>query len=49
MGRYEIISILGSGVFAKVIKAKDLLSESEELTCFKIVSNSKDFIDQSFD
>jgi len=26
MGRYEVIGVLGSGVFARVIKAKDLLS-----------------------
>ncbi len=26
MGRYEIVCLLGSGVFARVIKAKDLLS-----------------------
>jgi hypothetical protein len=49
LGRYEIVSVLGSGVFAKVVKVKDLLSQSEELTCFKVVSNNKDFVDQSFD
>jgi len=26
MGRYEVVSVLGSGVFAKVVKVKDLLS-----------------------
>lgn len=26
MGRYEVMGVLGSGVFARVIKAKDLLS-----------------------
>lgn len=49
MGRYEVVSVLGSGVFAKVVKAKDLLSQTEELTCLKVISNNKDFIDQSFD
>lgn len=49
MGRYEVMGVLGSGVFARVIKAKDLLSPTEELTCFKIVSNNKDFLDQSLD
>jgi hypothetical protein len=49
LGRYEIAAILGSGVFAKVVKVKDLLSETEEMTCFKIVSNNKDFLDQSLD
>jgi|688.fasta_scaffold189801_1 hypothetical protein len=29
MGRYEIMGVLGSGVFARVIKAKDLLSANE--------------------
>ena len=47
MGRYEIMAIMGSGVFAQVIKAKDLIDA--ELTCFKVVSNNKDFIDQSLD
>ncbi len=49
LGRYEILAILGSGVFAKVVKVKDLLSENEELTCFKIVANNKDYFDQSMD
>ena len=49
MGRYEVMGVLGSGVFARVIKAKDLLSPNEELTCFKVVSNNKDFLDQSLD
>lgn len=47
MGRYEVMAIMGSGVFAKVIKVKD--TKDGELTCFKVVSNNKDFIDQSFD
>ena len=49
MGRYEVMGVLGSGVFARVIKAKDLLSATEELTCFKVVSNNKDFLDQALD
>ena len=49
MGKYEIVAVLGSGVFAKVVKAKDLLSDKEEFTCLKVVSNNKDFVDQSFD
>ena len=49
MGRYEIVCLLGSGVFARVIKAKDLLSPTQELTCFKVVANNKDFFDQAMD
>jgi hypothetical protein len=49
MGRYEVMGVLGSGVFARVVKAKDLQSPSEELTCFKVVSNNKDFLDQAMD
>ena len=41
MGRYEVMAVLGKGVFAKVVKVKDLLSEGEELSCFKVVSNYK--------
>ena len=48
-GRYQIEKILGSGVFAKVIKVKDLASENEELTCFKMIQNNKDFFDQALD
>lgn len=44
-----MVSFLGKGVFANVVKAKDLMSETEEFTCLKVVNNNKDFIDQSFD
>lgn len=46
-GRYQVEKILGSGVFAKVIKAKDL--STEEMTCFKMIQNDKDFFDQALD
>lgn len=49
MGRYEVMGILGSGVFARVVKVRDLLAEEEEFTCFKMVSNNKDFLDQALD
>ncbi len=50
MGRYEIVAFLGNGVFAKVMKVKDLLAKGkEQYTCFKIVSNNKDFVDQARD
>ena len=48
-GRYQIQKVLGKGVFAKVIKAKDLSSENQEMTCFKMIQNDKDFVDQALD
>ena len=48
-GRYLIEKILGNGVFAKVIRVRDLGTENEELTCFKIIQNEKDFLDQALD
>jgi len=47
LGRYEVVAILGSGVFAKVVKVRDLHDGS--ISCFKVVSNNKDFFDQSLD
>lgn len=46
-GRYKIESVLGSGVFAKVLKVYDLIRK--EQTCLKMVSNNKDFFDQALD
>ena len=47
LGRYEVMAILGSGVFAKVVKVRDL--QTRTVSCFKVVSNNKDFFDQSLD
>lgn len=46
-GRYRVESVLGSGVFAKVLKVTDLMKG--ELTCLKMISNNKDFFDQALD
>lgn len=46
-GRFYVEKILGNGVFAKVIKAKDL--STDEMTCFKMIQNDKDFFDQALD
>ena len=43
------MAFMGNGVFARVMKVKDLFSDKKELTCFKIVSNNKDFLDQAMD
>ena len=49
MRRSPTLRVLGSGVFARVVKVKDILVNKNELTCFKIVSNNKDFLDQALD
>ena len=46
-GRYKVETVLGSGVFAKVLKVFDLINE--EYTCLKMISNNKDFFDQALD
>lgn len=47
LGRYEVMAVLGSGVFAKVVKVRDL--HDGTVSCFKVVANNKDFFDQSLD
>jgi len=46
-GRYRVEAVLGSGVFAKVLRVFDLIKK--ENTCLKMVSNNKDFFDQALD
>lgn len=46
-GRYRVDCVLGSGVFAKVLKVFDIIKKEE--TCLKMVSNNKDFFDQALD
>lgn len=46
-GRYRVESVLGSGVFAKVLKVFDTIGQ--EWTCLKMIANNKDFFDQALD
>lgn len=46
-GRYRVESVLGSGVFAKVLRVFDNINK--DYTCLKMVSNNKDFFDQALD
>lgn len=46
-GRYRVDGVLGSGVFAKVLRVFD--GVRKDWTCLKMVSNNKDFFDQALD
>lgn len=49
-GRYQILEVLGAGAFATVLKVLDLMSEGrQKLTCLKLVSNNKEYLDQALD
>lgn len=46
-GRYQVLEYLGSAVFSKAIKCLDIMEN--RLVCLKIISNNKDYLDQSID
>eukprot|EP00028_Trichosphaerium_sp_Am-I-7-wt_P007600 CAMPEP_0168536144 /NCGR_PEP_ID=MMETSP0405-20121227/19306_1 /TAXON_ID=498012 /ORGANISM="Trichosphaerium sp, Strain Am-I-7 wt" /LENGTH=648 /DNA_ID=CAMNT_0008563957 /DNA_START=13 /DNA_END=1959 /DNA_ORIENTATION=+ len=46
-GRYEIISFLGAAAFSRAVKCLDHKTGKD--VCIKIITNNKDFFDQSLD
>ncbi|CAD6344062.1 unnamed protein product [Miscanthus lutarioriparius] len=46
-GRYRVTEYLGSAAFSKVVRAHDLRTGVD--VCLKIITNDKDFFDQSLD
>ena len=47
MGRWQVEAFLGNGVFARVLRVKDKVEG--KVSCFKVLSNNKDFLDQALD
>lgn len=46
-GRYMIEDLLGQAAFSRAVLCKDL--KTEQYVCVKIITNNKDFFDQSID
>ena len=46
-GRYQIMEYLGSAAFSKAVQCLDI--HTKELVCVKIITNNKDYVDQSVD
>jgi serine/threonine protein kinase len=46
-GRYQIVSVLGQAQFSKAVQVLNL--DDGQYYCMKIISNNKDYIDQSID
>jgi serine/threonine protein kinase len=46
-GRYQIVSVLGQAQFSKAVQVLSL--EDGQCYCMKIISNNKDYVDQSLD
>lgn len=46
-GRYKIINILGQAQFSTAVRVLDVVTNEE--FCMKVISNNKDYVDQSLD
>lgn len=46
-GRYQMIELLGQAQFSKAVKVRNL--DDDKFYCLKIISNNKDYFDQSID
>ncbi|OMJ80408.1 hypothetical protein SteCoe_19310 [Stentor coeruleus] len=46
-GRYQVMEYLGSAAFSKALQCLDI--HTKELVCVKVITNNKDYVDQSVD
>ena len=46
-GRYQVMEYLGSAAFSKALQCLDI--HTKELVCVKVITNNKDYVDQSID
>ena len=46
-GRYQVMEYLGSAAFSKALQCLDI--HTKDLVCVKVITNNKDYVDQSVD